>query len=393
MWRARRWRTSDEEIADKEGTERRIDEFWRAFVQEAQNISAVFEGNSDFDVASWMQRGLQGIESELMWEFGPASQGDGHRLVVTPETRRDLRPLAEEIIRRAPRLSGWEFYAYRLPDDVDSARAIVESRCGAATDLSSVAILPGAGNQLDLVFLGASSASADDGTVNHQAFVLAECLLGEEILDKWIGFIVADSDLAAPEETLTRLEDLREAVHAHIAGIRRELPARPYRETTDRAAWSSLELKPEQTAGFAEQHDLLVVRTTNIELWRAAHAPNFCDERFSRHGEVFCYLKLDGSQGVEHDKFANEAAIEDALDAVLQPLQLGCTIGGGSGLRYSYIELALLDVDRAISKCRRLLAESGVPLHSWLLFHNPDLEHQWVGIYDETPPPPLDMHD
>lgn len=393
MWRARRWRTSDEEIDDKEDIERRVDDFWRAFAHEASNITAVFEQHGSFDLAAWMQEGLQGIESELMWEFGPAAQGSGHRLIVTPESRRDLRPLAEEIVRRAPRLPGWEFYAYRLPEDVDTARAAVESRCGESTALSSVAILPGAGNQLDLVFHGAASAIAEDETVNHQAFVLAECLLGEEILDKWIGFIVADPNLDAPEETLTPLEDLRHEVEAHIADIRRDLPERPYRDTADGSEWSLLELKPQEASDYAEQHDLFVVRTPNVDLWRATHGPSFCDERYSRHGEVFCYLKLDGSQGLEHEKFTDKGEIEGALDAVLKPLQLGCTIGGGSGLRYSYIELALLDVDRAISKCRRLLAEGGVPLHSWLLFHNPDLEHQWVGIYDETPPPPLNVQE
>lgn len=393
MWRARRWRTSDEELADREDTEHRIEEFWRGFSNAEQNIAAVFTRAGNFDLAGWMQEALQGIESELMWEFGPAARGDGHRLIVTPESRRDLRPLAEEIVRRAPSISGWEFYAYRLAEDIVTARATVEERCGSPTDLTSVAVLTGADNQLDLVFRGPSGSSSDSGTTNHQAFVLAECLLGEEILDKWIGFIDAESEGEPAEGTEVSLEDLQGTVRAHIEAIRCGLPERPYREMADPCEWNLLELEPQKAPDYAEQHDLFIARTPNVDLWRAAHAENFCDERFSRHGEVFCYLKLDGSQKLEHEKFADKAEIEDALDAVLKPLQLGCTIGGGSGLRYSYIELALLDVDRAISKCRRLLAEGGVPLNSWLLFHNPDLEHQWVGIYDETPPPPANALD
>ncbi|HEY6560991.1 MAG TPA: hypothetical protein VI072_27135 [Polyangiaceae bacterium] len=393
MWRARRWRTSDEDIADKEDTERRIEEFWRGFSEVERSIRAVFTRAGNFDLAGWMQDALQGIDSELMWEFGPAAKHDGHRLIVTPESRRDLRPLAEEIVRRAPSISGWEFYAYRLAEDIVTARATVQGRCGSPTDLSSVAVVPGADNQLDLVFRGPSGSPSDSGTTTHQAFVLAECLLGEEILDKWIGFIDAEPDGDPPERTEVSLEDLQDTVRAHIEAIRRGLPERPYSEMADPCKWTLLELKPQKAPDYAEQHDLFIARTPNVDLWRAAHAANFCDERFSRHGEVFCYLKLDGSQPLEHEKFADKAEIEDALDAALKPLQLGGTIGGGSGLRYSYIELALLDIDRAISKCRRSLAEGGVPLNSWLLFHNPDLEHQWVGIYDETPPPPANAVD
>ncbi len=36
------------------------------------------------------------------------------------------------------------------------------------------------------------------------------------------------------------------------------------------------------------------------------------------------------------------------LDEVLKPDGLGCQIGGGTGRRYSYIELALTDLDRGI---------------------------------------------
>lgn len=34
--------------------------------------------------------------------------------------------------------------------------------------------------------------------------------------------------------------------------------------------------------------------------------------------------------------------MEDALDAVLREQQLGCVIGTGIGLRYSYIDFALV---------------------------------------------------
>jgi hypothetical protein len=87
----------------------------------------------------------------------------------------------------------------------------------------------------------------------------------------------------------------------------------------------------------------------------------FHSERFSKCGETFCYVKLDGKDGLDEEKFPDKAAIEDALDEVLRPRRLGCHIGGGTGLRYSYIDLALTDVQQGLDAVRRRLREGNVP--------------------------------
>ena len=95
--------------------EDRIDAWWAAFQAKAADLDALFSRQAEWDLPGWMQENLQPIHPHLMWEFGPAVEGPGHRLVITPESRRHLRPLVAEMLRRAPPLDGWEFYAYRLP--------------------------------------------------------------------------------------------------------------------------------------------------------------------------------------------------------------------------------------------------------------------------------------
>ena len=112
---------------------------------------------------------------------------------------------------------------------------------------------------------------------------------------------------------------------------------------------------------------------------------------FSRCGETFCYIKIDGSEGLDEEKFADKAQIEDALDEVLRPDRLGCQIGGGSGLRYSYIDLALADLERGIDVVRKRLQKGNVPRRSWIQFFDADLAAEWVGIYDDSPPPPIEL--
>lgn len=78
-----------------------------------------------WDLPRWMDDHLHPIHPKIMWEYGPAVSGDGHRFVLTPESAHELRPLVAKILERAPSIPGWEFYDARLPEDLESMKATV----------------------------------------------------------------------------------------------------------------------------------------------------------------------------------------------------------------------------------------------------------------------------
>lgn len=186
------------------------------------------------------------------------------------------------------------------------------------------------------------------------------------------------------------LERMQETVAAVIGSVTEQLPDRPHYSWATEAEWTLWELEPKSQEDYTEQADLFVGRSPNPTMWTAAHSRGlFFSERFSRCGETFCYVKLDGSEGLDELMFDDKAEIEDALDEVLKPTELGCQIGGGTGRRYSYIDLALVDVERGIDVVRQRLQEGNVPKRSWIQFFDADLESEWIGIYDDSPPPPM----
>lgn len=67
--------------------------------------------------------------------------------------------------------------------------------------------------------------------------------------------------------------------------------------------------------------------------------------------------------------------------------------GSGTGLRYTYLDLALVDLDQGIQVIRKRLQEGGVPKRSWIQFFDADLAAEWIGIYDDSPPPPMPSFD
>lgn len=380
---------SAKETSRCQAIEKKIAAWWTEFSAATQRIEALFNQKAKWDLPAWMQAHLGAIDPHLMWEFGPARNGAGHRLVITPETARHLRPLTDAVLTRAPRLDGWEFYPHRPPEDLAQVKRTVQGRTGGdLTDVQTSASI-GDHNLIDLVYHSPHTEDEDDEQATHDAFVATETLMGEERLDKWIGGINVAPMPAKKKPGLVPLERLAECVNALIGQVKDQAPT-SFLQFTETATWSIFKVEPEEADDYPAQLDMLIGKSAHQPLWFAAHsAALFCSERFSKCGETFCYVKIDGTQGLDEEKFADKSEIEDALDEVLKPAKLGCYVGGGTGLRYSYVDLALTDVDKGIAAVKKRLREGNVPKRSWILFCDDYLAAEWVPIYDDSPPPPM----
>jgi hypothetical protein len=400
-----RWQIVDpanaREVAEREAMVQKIDAWWRTFQAKTGDLLANFLGKSKWDLPDWMHRHFNAIHPSLMWEYGPAVEGNGHRLVMTPESAYHLRPLAHAIRKRAPAIPGWEFYEYRLPESLELTEHTVQGRVGCSVSDFKVKIARGELNRIDLEYSSPSLSSKDEQLGLHAAFVATETLLGEQLLNEWIGGINFTpgkfsglKGMLGSKKDLSHylsLDQLKGMVDALVGSIIDQNPLEPHFkwacEETPCTLW---ELKPDEAEDYLRQDDLLVGRSIHPTMWISARSEAFfSSKRFSQCGEMFCYVKIDGAEGLGDSGFADKSEIEDALDAVLKPEKLGCTIGGGTGLRYSYIDLALTDTMKGIQAVRRCLRAGKVPKRSWVLFFDSDWSDEWVGIYNDSPAPPL----
>ena len=385
-----RWKYSDignpEERRDRAATIEAIDRWWHEFSRKTADLNALFSRKTDWDLPAWMQEHLNAISPKLCWEFGPGLPV-GHRLVITPESHRALRPLVQTILDRAPEIAGWSFHAYRLPENFKQTISTVQSRTKG--DVSSTRFLASLAdhNRIDLKLLW-PGRSYQEGNAAKAAFVAIETLLGEEVLDKWIGCIDVEADKWFSKSK--PLDQLKPAVDQLIGQIHDKLFSKPCFQVED-AKWTMWKLKPKTRKDYAGQHDLFVGKSMLPGMWQAAHGSCiFYSSSFSKCGETFCYVKIDGSQGLDQEKFKDKGDIEDALEEALKGLSAGGVIGGGTGLRYSYIDLALKDVERGIEAIRSVLRQGNIARRTWVLFFDAELSKEWIGIWDDTPPPPLD---
>src|SRR4051812_41334253 len=179
-----RWKFPDPldqgEAKARAQTLQRIDHWWKALASRAPDITQLFSRKQDWDLAAWMGENLEAIHPDLKWEFGPGLKS-GQRLVITPEFDHQLRPLVDVILQRAPEISCWEFYPYRIPESLEDALKTVAGRVGGDIAGSHFSAALGERSKIDLKFHPADASLGKKQLLN-QAFVAAETLLGEEVL-------------------------------------------------------------------------------------------------------------------------------------------------------------------------------------------------------------------
>ena len=398
-WKFRN-KNDEQETATRNAWLQRIDAWWAEFGRQSKAIDAFFNGRGQFDLPAWMSEHLHAIDDRIMWECGAAASGEGHRLVLTCESTHHLRPLIDVVLARAPKLPGWEFHPYRPAAEPADAIEAAQSRVGVDVSDYQVQVRRGENHLVDLCFYSASIPNDEDQAAHYAAFVATEMILGEKHLGKWVGAIEAKSlkkgwgakllgrESAAPEG-LIALDRLKPTVAALIASIREQLPKTPRAALGDDLEYAVWELHPTPAADYAARQDLLTATSSYVPMWQATHGRAFFSERFSRAGEIFCYVKIDGAEGLDESGFGGRDEIEDALDEALKEARAGCVVGGGNGLRYSYIDLALTDANAGILAVRRRLRQGNIPRRTWVQFHDATLAAEWVGVYDETPAPPM----
>lgn len=381
-----------------ESQKQRVKEWWSEFERKRKLILQSFQTDSqiEFDLPKWIADNLQIIDPNIMWEFGPGIEKD-NRLVITPESHRNLRPLVRYILQQAPELDDFEFYEYRLPETFDDVSAMMDVRTN-WNDISGIEfdLSMGRYNRIDIMFYTPFDEPENDQL--NKLYVLTEQLLGEENLDKWLGYLDVKRLPRAFFKTktgkYTSIRQLENKFNDEIKSIKSSLPDSRYCDFAETGEWILVKLNPEKSVDYAFKSDMFVSPFLSELLFSALHSGknSFYSGRFSKFDEQFIFIKMDGSaDDVGQEIFEDRSGIEDALNNAL--VGTGCVVGGGTGFRYSYIDLAVNDVDGAIDIVKSVLQKGKLTKRSWILFHDPDYKSEWIGVWPDGPEPCMETFE
>ncbi|MEO6600175.1 MAG: hypothetical protein ABIQ16_09910 [Polyangiaceae bacterium] len=226
---------------------------------------------------------------------------------------------------------------------------------------------------------------------------LVRLLVGEELFERWVGSVVATPTIVrglltvinenAEDRTALPIETLLATVRAAIDGLKLGVSELSFDARADAEGWFAFELEPEPAKDYVAQDDLLFCSTRVPELKKSyLRAEPFFSGRFTNSGALFAYLKFQSLELTPEGRLAERAAFEELIRRSL-PEAHGGLVGLGVGLRYSYIDVALIDPDCVSERILPALRTAKISKRSWLLFCDSELEHEFVSVYDDSPLP------
>ncbi len=314
-----------------------------------------------------------------------------HAIVVRPTSRavtplaerfRELAPASLRIVSRRPAL-GFELAVKRAPR-FERALSAATARAGFTR-----------GHLLEIIvnLPGATGSEAESAAVE----LLVWDVLGERLADDWVGAVaVVPAPRGGPLKLVAgtpeqgfALRDLKMTVDAAVAGVGAGLPEKPHFAAAANDEWTLFELDPEPSdEDFAFEDDLAMASTCVPEALKChLEQRPFSSVRFSRHGELFFYLKY-AERGAPETRLKRRVLLEDQLDSALVAARLGRVVGGGLGLRYSYVHFALAEAERAVAIICDIAKSQKLAKRSWVLPFDTDLAAEWAEVWPAAPPPP-----
>jgi hypothetical protein len=293
---------------------------------------------------------------------------------------------ALELLRSAP---------FSAP--VTCAAAVAQVRAASGVDFARARARTGfaRGHLLDVVvYLPGGRGGALEAEAAED---LVRLLLGEELFERWIGSVVATPTVRgglltvinenSDERSALPIETLLETVRAAIDGLKLGLPELSFDMSVDAADWFAFELEPEPAPDYVAQDDLLFCSTRVPELKKSyLRAEPFFSGRFTNSGALFAYLKFQAFERTPEGRLTERAGFEELIKRSL-PKAHGGLVGLGLGLRYSYIDVALIDPDCVTQRLLPALRAAEITKRSWLMFCDSELEHEFIPVYVDSPMP------
>jgi hypothetical protein len=282
---------------------------------------------------------------------------------------------------------------------LELTRAIAEVREATGVDFGRAVARAGfaRGHLLDVVVKlpGARGTPAEEDAADR----LVTALVGEANAEDWLDQVALEpaphgGALSVLQSVPERgqyfpLAELPATVGAAVRGLYAGLPPEPLWATGGEQRWTLLELDVDRADDYERQADVALCATFLPEMLKCylSGAP-FASLRFSRHGEIFAYLKHESPSGDAREALAARRVLEDALDAALVVERCGRVVGSGMGVVYSYVDFALASVERALGVIRTVASRVGLPARSWLLFCDSALADDWAAVHPGAPVPP-----
>lgn len=381
-----------------------IQSWWAAFARAEHALNEMFmtgEGGPTDILMNLMNEHFHAVHPEMMWEFGKGTQKN-HVLRIAPERNYELEPLARWMKDLAPEL---EFFDIQIDRPATPWNEIIEHTDSRFSWPSPAEIYftleTGKFNRIDIVF---HAKTKDVGPkFETDCFLLTEQLLGEKVVTDWVGYI--DAELHTPKGLIKKTyssfparainaSGLAGAVRAKMANIKNDLPPVISDQDIDNQNWSIVKIERQEDDPHHYMNDMYLAVTSDADLFRSLYSAKsrFHGGRHSTAEDCFVLIKIDGADSARDLGQADSRHdIQNAVDDALRAQGLGGVVMGGMGQIYMFIIVALSNENAGLKCSLDTLRTLKLGSKTWLQYCDARRQMEWIGIYDDTPEPNLNI--
>jgi len=395
---------SAEELLEKESVCRRARAAWQSVRDGDDTKASALVAAIDPRIALTVRRDALTVRRD-------ARAGDSNTDVVHAELtafEASAWPLAQLLLEQAPVELECALSLGRMA--VPLELGLAEVRSSHEVELADASLRAGFGRGHLLEITLAVPGGVGSENEQNAAENLVRVLLGDRVFETWIGAVHVTAaprrgslrvlDVNAPRTTL-RLAELFDTVAAAVLGVLQGLPEHARGATSAlhsstsavgvaagdgddaRGDWTMLETEPVEAASSMRKDDLVLASTSTPELLRCYLDGSPCaSRRFSRHGERFVFVSYEDDERTMRARVARRSALEAALSECVAGE--GAVTGVGFGLKTTYVDLALCNLETGLPRLVSKLKEQGAPPRTFIQFFDSELSDEWLSIWPDS---------
>ncbi|HXK20477.1 MAG TPA: hypothetical protein VNG33_21855 [Polyangiaceae bacterium] len=351
--------------------------------------------------------------------------GGDTRLAELTVSEASAWPLAELLLSVAPDDVGCALSLGRAASSLE--RALSEARAEQHVELARATFRAGfsRGHLLEITLAVPGGTGSENEQIAAENLVLS--VLGERLFETWVGAVhvmpaprggpLRVLDATAPHSSL-ELRELFATVSAAALGVLRGLPesshglananantnvnanananASAAADDADavvdgdtdevarqgREGWTLLEVEPLDAPRGVGKDDLVLASTCMPELLRCYLDGSPCaSRRFSRTGERFVFVSYADDERSTTKRVAKRNVIEMALSESVTGH--GAVTGVGLGVKTTYLDLALGNLETGLPRLVSKLRAVGAPPRTFIQFFDSELADEWLAIWPD----------
>ncbi len=151
-----------------------IESFWNWFTKNKDKLHKIDDSNKD-EVLNEILSQLRKVQTELSIEVSREDNGI-REMTISPEGDRDKFEIVKSIVKKAPKLDGWEVTAFRQPMGFD----FTLNYQNISLTPSELFFFPIRENgSLDIIIYGKDFKEYDFNTLAHYGLIMMDNVLGE----------------------------------------------------------------------------------------------------------------------------------------------------------------------------------------------------------------------